>query len=304
MMTIIVLYVFLAIIAVVVILLHFSVNVYLKLDDGFIFKIKYLFFNIYPRKQKPPKPKKASKKTEVKKSELKELNDDIFHDKLDDDFEKIEGQADVQEKIKIDDDVAEKEKEITVSETVKTDDEEISVEVKEKTEIKKKKSKIPKVKKTKKVKTKKEKKQSGLDKLKAKYYKIKPYLPMGWKYFKKLLKAVRITDLKINIDVGREDAHEAAIYYGAVSGTLFNTLGLVGNIFTLKIKKADVNCVFTKNTVDGNGECYVRVRPSTIIAIAVCVAVNFLIIYFKQKKTKKSDIINQEDKVKEKVEVK
>ena len=76
------------------------------------------------------------------------------------------------------------------------------------------------------------------------------------------------------------------------------------NIFTLKVKKADVNCVFTKNTIDGNGECYVRVRPSTLIAIAVCVAVNFLIIYLRQKKTKKSEnIVDKNIEIKTEVEL-
>ena len=60
---------------------------------------------------------------------------------------------------------------------------------------------------------------------------------MGWKYFKKLLKTIRITDVKIEVNVGREDAHEAAVYYGAVQGALFNTLGHICNMFSVKIKK-------------------------------------------------------------------
>ena len=39
---------------------------------------------------------------------------------------------------------------------------------------------------------------------------------MGWKYFKKLLKAIRFTDTRIVLDVGKEDAYSSyAIRQGA-----------------------------------------------------------------------------------------
>lgn len=307
-MTIIALYIILGIIALIVILLHFSVNAYIKLDDdGFKFKLKYLFFNIYPRNKKEKKLKTQNPSENKPKKEKNKVEEKFeeFKDELDDDFE-IESDEITETVEEVSQSVPEQKQKIEISETIKTDDKEIKAELKEKVEVKEKTNdKIPKkIKKVKEEKKEKIKSDSKFDKLKAKYYKIKPYIPMSWKYFKKLLKAIRITDLKLNIDVGREDAHEAAIYYGTVSGTLFNILGLLGNIFTLKVKKADVNCVFTKNTIDGNGECYVRVRPSTLIAIAVCVAVNFLIIYLKQKKTKKSEnIIDKNVEIKTEVEL-
>lgn len=151
----------------------------------------------------------------------------------------------------------------------------------------------------------KSKKEGNTSSLKEKYNKIKSYLPMGWKYFKKLLKTVRITDVKINIDVGREDAHEAAVYYGAVQGALFNILGQICNMFSVKIKKADVNCIFTKNVINGSAECYIRVRPSSMIAIAFCIGVNFLVIFLKQKRNDKSNQVkNAENKDESILEVK
>ena len=59
MMTIIVLWILLAIIALIVIILHFSVSLYLKFDDdGLSVKAKYMFFTLYPRKPKEKKQKK------------------------------------------------------------------------------------------------------------------------------------------------------------------------------------------------------------------------------------------------------
>ena len=60
-MTIIVLYILLGIIALIVILLHFSVRATIKASkQGVDIKVKWLFFTFYPRK--PKKPKKPKKK--------------------------------------------------------------------------------------------------------------------------------------------------------------------------------------------------------------------------------------------------
>lgn len=278
-MTIIVLWILLALIALVVILLHFSVYAYVRLDDdGFFVRVKYLFFTIYPRekKEKEVKEKKTNeKRTVVEKEKTAEVSKQDFKDNIDDDFEEEKTETIVKEQAK--------EEKVLIEPEQKKD----------KTVVNKQVKKIEKEPEQ----TEKPKKQSKLQELKEKYYKIKPYLPMGWKYFKKLLKAIRITDLKINIDVGREDAHEAVIYYGSVQGVLFNTLAVLASIFTMKIKRANVNCIFAKNIVDGNGECYIRVRPSTIIAIAFCVVVNFGITYLKQRKLKKSENDMTENKL-------
>ena len=288
MMTIIVLWILLGIIAFIVALLHFSVKAYVKLDDdGFEIKAKYLWFTLYPRikKEKRVKQKKVKpQKTKQKKARVKKESNQEFQDNIDDDFENIKTEKSVKE---------EKVFEQTVTENPEEKATEIKTGAKETEKITKEYEKTEAS----------EENTSKLKELKEKYNKIKPYIPKGWKYFKKLLKAIHITDLRINIDIGREDAHEAAIYYGTIQGILFNTLGNIANIFTVKIKKADVNCIFTKNTIDGEGECYVKVRPSTLIAIAFCIAVNFGIIYFRQKRQNKAEMINDENESDNKLEV-
>lgn len=133
----------------------------------------------------------------------------------------------------------------------------------------------------------KEKKKSKFYELKAQYKKVKPYIPMGWKYFKKLLKAIRFTDTRIVLDVGKEDAYEAAMLYGKVQAGLFNTIAILAGVFTVKLKKADVNCIFDEKKFGYDVHTLVRVRPSTLIAIGFCTGVNFLKIYLSGRRKKK-----------------
>ena len=60
MITIIVLWILLGIIAVIVILLHFSITAQIDLNKkGFDLKVRYMFFDIYPRKPKKKKQKRS-----------------------------------------------------------------------------------------------------------------------------------------------------------------------------------------------------------------------------------------------------
>lgn len=62
MITIIVLWILLGIIAVIVILLHFSITAQIDLNKkGFDLKVRYMFFDIYPRKSKKKKQKSSKK---------------------------------------------------------------------------------------------------------------------------------------------------------------------------------------------------------------------------------------------------
>ena len=120
--------------------------------------------------------------------------------------------------------------------------------------------------------------------MKAKYLKYKPYIPLAWKTVRRLLKTIRIRIDSAEVRVGREDAHEAAIYYGAVQGAIAGLLTPLAEFFTLSVKNCNVECAFTENTISGKCDFSVRVRPSALIAIAVCAGVNFLKIRHNEKK--------------------
>ena len=280
MITTIVLKILLIIILVIVILLHFSVTVFVRGGTGgnFEIKLRYLGITLYPRPKKKKKKKKRRKKAEKPKQEVSEdTSEEVTETVAEVAEEKPDETADTQS-------AAEEIHSATVEEVFGEEDisvgEETSSIEDEKPEDKpagkkgrksrKKKEKKKKEKKPREKKEKPEKGESKLDGLKRKWEFIKPYIPPAWKYSKKLLKAVRIEDVKINIDTGKEDAAESAQFYGKLQAALFSVLNFLAMIFTLRVKEANINCHFNVKRLDAEGEAVVKVRPSTMIAIAFC----------------------------------
>lgn len=292
----------LIIILVIVILLHFSLTVWVKGGTGgeFVFKIRYLGITIYPRAKKDKKPKKPKK---PKKKKVEDDFDDL--DDLDDIIEDFDDDPD-----ELDEGItyrAEEKSEVTFEESEKEDAKEKASEdeVERKPATADEKAKLPE--KDKKEKKKKERpkkedkppeeisegeeKPSKLEDLKQKWEFIKPYIPIGLKYTKKLLKTIRIEDIRIDIDTGKEDAAESATFYGKLQAALFSALSLLGAIFTIKVREANVNCLFNVKKLEAEGEATVRVRPSTVIAIGVCLlfccARLFIPYWLKKRRAKK-----------------
>ncbi len=278
MITIIVLYILLGIIALIVILLHFSVRVTLEAKTGEKPKIelKYLFFTIYPRKpKKKKKDEDSDKPPEEYKSEF-----------TDEDIEKLLEQAETidigEEETKPSEHIVEKKEEkppeaeteaaketeqaspqdnIKASEISDTPPAEDNAEPAEE-----------------------EKKEGAIAKVKRYFNMVKPYIPMAWKYFKKILKTIRITKLDIELTSGKEDAYEAAMMYGKLNAALYNVIALLSRIFTVRVlKNTKVNCVFDEKKFEYDVSTVVLVRPSTLIAIVFCVGVNFLRIFIREK---------------------
>ena len=277
MITTIVLKILLIIIAVIVILLHFSLTVYIKggTSGELVIKAKYLGITLYPRpkkeKKKKQKKRRKPKKQKEKKEEdiLGEALEEVKEESLADD--KSDDSEDIQPSEKPEP-VEEKPQQETAEEK-KPEEKHEDKPAKSKAEKRKKREKKEKKEKPKKEKPKKEKKEKGegkLDELKRKWEFIKPYLPPAWKYTKKLLKAIRLDDVKINIVTGKEDAAESATFYGKLQAALFSTLNFLAMVFTLNVSEANVRCVFNEKRLDAEGETTVRVRPSTVIAIAFC----------------------------------
>lgn len=274
----------LGIIALIVILLHFSVRVYVEASraKGIDIRAKYLFFTVYPR------PKKTEKQKEQAPPE-EDFGIDLDED-LEEDFDEDDDLDDIpdDELPDLPDELSEEAEDDEASD--ETDPEAVDEKLPSDPLRKDKKQR----KKDKKDKSpdsddgeKEEKQKGGLAAIRAKFDRIRPYIPLGWKAVKKFCKAIRFDGVFARVDVGRFDAHEAAIYYGAVQGVLFNALGWLANIFTVRVKKADVNCHFNENVIDGEVSFTVKVRPSTLIAIAFCTGVNFLIIFIKQRRARK-----------------
>lgn len=275
-MTIIVLYILLGIIALIVILLHFSVRATIKASkQGVDIKVKWLFFTFYPRKpKKPKKPKKKKGEPDAvpeQTAEQPDLSENGIEQFIKE-AEEVQEQTAAEEKTEETQDAAAKEETASAKSETKDNKKE------------KEKAKEPKQK------EKPEKEKGKLAQLKDKFNAIKPYIPTGWKYFKKLLKKIRFTNIEADVTVGKEDAYEAAVWYGKVQGILFGLFGWLSCIFTVKLKHVDVHCRFNEKITDGEISLKVKVRPSTMIHIAFCLGFNFLRIWLRQRRERKRRI--------------
>ena len=274
-MTIIVLYILLGIIALIVILLHFSVRATIKASkQGVDIKVKWLFFTFYPRKPKKPKKpkeKKGEPETPPETAQQPDLSENGLEQFIKE-AEEVQKQTAAEEKTEETQETAAKEETATAKSEKKDNKKE------------KKKAKEPKPN------EKPEKEKGKLAQLKDKFNAIKPYIPTGWKYFKKLLKKIRFTNIEADVTVGKEDAYEAAVWYGKVQGILFGLFGWLSCIFTVKLKHVDVHCRFNEKITDGEISLKVKVRPSTMIHIAFCLGFNFLRIWLRQRRERKRRI--------------
>lgn len=230
------LYIILGIILLVIILLHFSVVASIDFkDENADIKVKYLFFTLYPLKEKKPKKISKRKRKKLEKELQKEKQE--YKDTL----EKIKTQQN--DFPKKQDGKNQKENKTTKKEPSKKD---------------------------------KGKLKHKINKYKKKWEKIKPYIPLGKKVVKKLLKAIKIRQLEVYITVADEDAYECAMKYGKINAAVYNVLALIKNYLTVSIKHIEVNSKFNSNESEYRFAGKIKVRPSTVIAIAFFILINYI----------------------------
>ena len=288
------LYIFLGLIALIVILLHISVTVYLTADkeNGVKYTVKYLFFTLYPRADKLKKNKRKKQKQKKQKEEPEPLDEK----ELEAELERLENE-DIDDFDELFEDEPESwdEPEINSVDSIEPVDKKAA---KQKAKEEKKRSKkAEKAAKEAKKQEMKEKHKSdssdegrgGLGGLIDKFNYYKPLFPMGWKYFKKLLKAIRFYDTDILLVTAKPDAYDSAMFYGKLQIALNNLMALLCGIFTVRIKRLGVKCEFNDYKLDYYAGCKVKLRPSTVIAIAVCVLINYLLFRHRRKKEAKKE---------------
>lgn len=293
MIAIIALYIILGIIFAIVILLHFSIRADIAVENKEIdIKLTYFGFQIYPRRdKKKEKPLKASVEKDISKNiKSKESSDTPLSA---DEIDELLKQLDDEKKKTVEENVSSKEESNSRKTYVKQEkcDNNIKNKISESEDVKSAEDN------SKDTKTKSSIKEKFND-IKEKWKIIKPYIPTSWKAVKKLLKTIRFCKTSIVIAVGKEDAYDSALNYGKVNAAVFNSLSLLQMIFTVKLKKCDVQCVFNENTFKYDINTRIYIRPSAVIAIAFCTLINFAIIFFKQRrKDRKKSKLNKLKKV-------
>lgn len=289
MRAIIALYIILGIIALVVILLHFSIRAYVKVNaDGFEVKVKYLFFTVYQlpenpnkkKKTKKNKKKKPKKEKKPKKNHLQPADTPLSEEEIDELQKQLDEEKTCKEEpvVELTEEIKEPQKPLTKAE-MKAEKKRLKEE--------KKKEKAEK----KRLKAEEKANKPGLKEkladLKQKWLKIKPYIPYGWKAVKKLLKTIRFRNTSIQLGFGKEDPYEAAMNYGKMNIAVYDSLAVLGNIFTMHYKQVKVICLFNEKATKYDVETCVCVRPSTVIAIAFCTLVNFLKVFLRERRKAK-----------------
>lgn len=293
-MAIIALYITLGIIAVIYILLRFSVRITYSFDSTAdvkaYLKIKYFFFTLYENpeseKRKIKKAKKLKRKEEKLKNKKNSKPSKKLKTKKTDIIDEINSlsEEETEERIK------ELEKEIAEQKEIYKSLEE-NKKYTDKNKSKEKKSKLREIKKKKK----KSKKESKLSAIKEKWNMIKPYAPLTWKTLRKLLRKIRFYDTEIDILLGNEDPYKAAVNYGYANIAFYQSLAFLCMIFSVKIKNCDLNTEFIEKRFEAKISGNVYIRISTILAILICYVVKILKIYISEK-NKNSDKHKKQDK--------
>ena len=272
------LYIILSVILLIFILLHFSVVLSVDYSDNkFTAKAKYLFFTIYPFKEKKKNKKRQIRKNKRKK---KKLQKKLAKEKAK--YEKLKKKKQQQSK-SVTDSINQ-----PIHETKEKIDSEDNVpdnEPKDKSDDKHqhKAENFP-FNDGNEEESEKNKLFEKLDDLKDKWEDIKPYIPLGKKAVKKLIKAIRVTDLKIDIAVADEDAYECAMSYGKMNGAIYGALGVITSFLTVSIKKVNISAKYNSPDSEYAFSGKIKTRPSTIIALAVFILFKYIYTKFKLEK--------------------
>ena len=259
------------IVLVFALLLHAKIRAEIKFYDNVLdFKVKYLFFTVFPFKKKEKKPAKKDKKAKKKK-----------------DTNGSAGNEDTSD--------AEKEHNVPEYKTSENGDEII-----EDTSYENEDSDAGSSKKKKKDKPKKSISER-LDDISGILEKVKAVWDSSKKGLKKLFLHIYFEDIVVDFTIADDDAYKTAVNYGRISAAVYNIIAVMSEIFKTKVKSADIVCDFIGTKSVYNGEVKITIRPSTIISVVFIILFG-LIRNYKVLLGKKPKVKNQPD-VKEAVTV-
>lgn len=253
------LYIIGGIILFIAILLHCPVRAKISfIDKKFDISVKYLFFTIYPMKEKKPKKKKIKNKKKKKSEDEKKA-------------------------------VSEETKEVSEEKTEETEEKPSSEPPPIPADKKKKKEKKPKLTKE----EKEERKKELLEKIEL----VKMILASASKGLKKLLSAIKLYDIAIDIDVANEDAYEAAIGYGRMNMIVYNVISFLRTFFTVSIDHVKINCVYNSDKSKYDAAVNIHAIPSTILCAAIIIGTKFLVLYQRKKRADKKALKQAEKEI-------
>lgn len=105
-----------------------------------------------------------------------------------------------------------------------------------------------------------------------------------------ILKGFHFSGLYIDFLVADEDAYNCALKYGKVSGTVYNTIAHMMNLFTLKFKTVDVVAGFGKEKSRWDVSFRLNFIPMTMVISGIWFLITYIFrVYLPKKRRKKND---------------
>lgn len=234
----------LIVIAAIILFFALALNVKLRVRIRYIggeldFRLKYLWFTIYPMKKKKPANKKnKAAKTKQGTRRKKDKSD-------------IPPENEAAEK------TVKTEKNMEVSENADTelgeDTEEAHTEKKQK-----------------------EKLSDKLDKLSELIEKIKIIWGFSEKRLRRIFTHIYIENLMIDFVIAGEDACKTAVSYGTVSAAVYNGISVICSLFRTKVKSVDIAYDFDGKKPVYDAAADITARPSTLLSAVLGILGGFI----------------------------
>ncbi len=115
---------------------------------------------------------------------------------------------------------------------------------------------------------------------------------------RRILKGFHFSGFYIDFLVADEDAYNCALKYGKVSGTVYNTIAHMMNLFTLKFKTVDVVPGFGKEKSRWDVSFRLSFIPMTLVISGIWFLITYIFRVYLPKKRRKKNAENAECEVK------
>ena len=96
----------------------------------------------------------------------------------------------------------------------------------------------------------------------------------------KIFKGIHLSELYIDFLIAHEDAYKCALNYGKVSGVMYNLLGWLSVLFTVKLKTVDILPGFAQKESRYDAACKVTFRLSTVVIAGIAFLITYIFKYF------------------------
>ena len=100
-----------------------------------------------------------------------------------------------------------------------------------------------------------------------------------------LLKKSRVTDLRLTLRVGGEDAAEIALNYGKLCGVVYGSLAALQNFIRVRVKKLDLSCDFCSEKTEQEIDFKLKMRVGSVLRAVIRMGIRFLAHTYKRTKS-------------------